>query len=940
MLAIFVAAAVAEGPPQCGPLPRAVALLTGFARPSTRGMLALEKTLGHLARNVLDPLDADLVTVIESDSCAGAGIAVGTCSVEALEAQIEQLLVRSFGRRLRALGIVEAAGVPRTTHRAPKAERSADGLLRAWIKPAARTSRSVRAFDRHGKGAIAQWHKLSEAWRLMEALEAGADGAQAGLALLSGSRSVGAGGMAGGAGAASSSEGNQYGLVIKLRLDIAPSTPMAVCASRDGLSPGIALPLANHARPGSPPVRMVHAMTDWLFWGSRDAMRVATGVWDGLAYFEARHGGVPLPGEEALGPPRREAMRRPVGVAALLSSLRALPPSAFANWLPYHKIESLSIPDMGRYPETSFVPANRVPNLMDVRRAMVANLQAALEAGWEWIDPEQPGASASDGGGAGGGSARRAQPPLRMLIAANAGRPPPGLFVTEQDFIGWLTMHNITVCDFGAGVNGFYSKKGRLVARPTVDDCLRPPALDSVDWPTPLSPPARAASSAGAPLLPAAATGAQAGERLTLESAAGPRYGEGVREGELSQRGNAMPDAAAGGGMPPRAALSDPPAAAAAGAGPAAGTPRAACRPAPAVRVESGDPASGGGSGGSSSGTGSASSTGEALASAPVRRIAICFHGQFLRRTDFPKTVTQILPAAWDGQPLPRSAGGAGSPADGGAGGDAHGSSSGGSPAAQPQRITYHAFVATSTQRSEKGACELLDGRDICARLVSQAGFSYAQCDHVPYDPLAYLRLAAKHGLPARDAARYSLYPHRVLSSFSTMARSLGLARDHAVRHGGDGYGDYYSLIALTRLDVFFHNVKLLPWPAGRSWLADVSAAGVVARRKTHKPQWEDRFIIGRPALMRSLESLPDGAAFTRRFKQLGNLAYPEAQILMALMEARGFRSSNTRGPFFTQFASIEGFKQNKQKFRRNFIPEATTILSSESFSSARGSSL
>ncbi|KAG8459994.1 hypothetical protein KFE25_011043 [Diacronema lutheri] len=422
--------------PSCGQLPPAVALLTGFVRASARDISALRRTTALLAQNVLEPLDADVVAMLETDSCAGAHVSSPGCTVEGLEAQLERNLVAAFGHRLRALGLVEAAG-PRATTRAPTTERGPDGLLRAWIAPAARTSHSARTFDRRGKGAIAQWHKLREAWRLMETLE-GTMGARAADA----HGDVRAG--------LARSSARQYGLVIKLRPDLAPTNPMLVCALRDGLLPG------------SPP--LVHAMTDWLFWGRRDAMRVAAAVWDGLPYFETRRDGAALPGEEALGAPRDKALRRPVAVRVLLRSLLSLPAAAFERWLAYHKIESLPVPDMGKFRETYFVPAKHVSNLLEVRAAMEANLAAALAAGWEWIDPE---AAAS----------RPGQPALRFLISAESGRPPRGIFITEQDFIFWLVAHNVTACDMGAGVRGFLSKKGRRVARPTVDDCLNPPPI-------------------------------------------------------------------------------------------------------------------------------------------------------------------------------------------------------------------------------------------------------------------------------------------------------------------------------------------------------------------------------------------------------------------------------------------------------------------------------
>jgi hypothetical protein len=294
-------------------------------------------------------------------------------------------------------------------------------------------------------------------------------------------------------------------------------------------------------------------------------------------------------------------------------------------------------------------------------------------------------------------------------------------------------------------------------------------------------------------------------------------------------------------------------------------------------------------------GSGPPSFVGSSGASSGVRlkRVAIAFHGQFLSRADFSTTVQQILPPTWA---LPGGA-------EGGGG--------------RQLPVAYDAFVATSTQRSEIASCRPLDGAEICGRLVSVAQFAYAQCDQRPYDPARYMRLAAQAGLPVRDAARYSLYPHRVLSSFSTMTRALRLVSAHARARAPNGGAGYYDLIALTRLDVFFHNVKLPTWPAGRSWLTDVAKAGIIGRRKSHKPLWEDRFIMGVPELMASLETLDDARVFAVRFGQLGNQSYPEAQIYHQLTTTGRVPLA---GSYFTGFATIEGFKQNKRKFRRNFI--------------------
>jgi hypothetical protein len=232
----------------CGRTPRAVALLIGQYIASHRKRALLESTARALETNALEPSRADLVAVFEAASCASARRTdLPDCTLEALESEFELVLRRVHGHRLRALGVVEAERhaasppplVPMQTWDAGAAgwtwpNGSASGpaarpLLRARLPPPSRaSSRSIRAFDKHGHGALGQWYKLQAAWALMEAVEAAEGGAR-----------------------------EPYGLVLKLRIDLAPSTPLVPCAARDGLLPGGASP------------RLVHAATDWMFWCAR-----------------------------------------------------------------------------------------------------------------------------------------------------------------------------------------------------------------------------------------------------------------------------------------------------------------------------------------------------------------------------------------------------------------------------------------------------------------------------------------------------------------------------------------------------------------------------------------------------------------------------------------------------------------------------------------------
>ena len=56
-------------------------------------------------------------------------------------------------------------------------------------------------------------------------------------------------------------------------------------------------------------------------------------------------------------------------------------------------------------------------------------------------------------------------------------------------------------------------------------------------------------------------------------------------------------------------------------------------------------------------------------------------------------------------------------------------------------------------------------------------------------------------------------------------------------------------------------------------------------------------------------EALANRTAYAERFREIGNQAYPEAHILLVIARSGLVRTSQLRGPFFTQFAEIEGFR-------------------------------
>mmetsp|Transcript_40947 Transcript_40947/g.94826 ORF Transcript_40947/g.94826 Transcript_40947/m.94826 type:complete len:358 (-) Transcript_40947:89-1162(-) len=272
-----------------------------------------------------------------------------------------------------------------------------------------------------------------------------------------------------------------------------------------------------------------------------------------------------------------------------------------------------------------------------------------------------------------------------------------------------------------------------------------------------------------------------------------------------------------------------------------------------------------------------------------VKSVAVAFHGQFLMGRAPTKRADAILPATW----LDASA-------------------------SRTFDVAYDAFITTSTQQREQTPCSLTDGVKLCDALHATGGFRYAACETRPYNGSSYIYWAHAMGLPWRDSARWSLYPHRVLSDFSTIERALQLVKAHEERSGCT-----YDLIAVTRIDVFFYFLATIP-PKGQplgAWFENVRKARVVGRRSAQKPMWEDRFIIGESAAMMSMRTICIN--FLKNFVRLGNLSYPEAQVYLHFADVlslkHGRRGKDNRPPF-ESYATISGFRQNKNKFKRWFI--------------------
>ncbi|KAG8468051.1 hypothetical protein KFE25_007103 [Diacronema lutheri] len=281
------------------------------------------------------------------------------------------------------------------------------------------------------------------------------------------------------------------------------------------------------------------------------------------------------------------------------------------------------------------------------------------------------------------------------------------------------------------------------------------------------------------------------------------------------------------------------------------------------------------------------------LSARDVKHVAIAFHGQFLHGRTPTKQASAVLPPAW-----------------------------GDSAAARTWPVAFDAFVSTSTQQLEHRPCVAVDGQQLCERLQNKGGFRFAQCELRPYNGTTYIRWAFDMGLPWRDAARFSLYPHRVLSDFHTIACALERVRAHEARAGAQ-----YDLIGVTRMDVFFYFLRALPpFGAPDSWYESVQRARVIGKRSAHKPLWEDRFVLGRRDEMLTMGQLVQKLA--HNFVRLGNLSYPEAQLHAHfaddVLRIPGRKRKALRP--FEAYMAIEGFKQNKGKFRKFFIEPPADI--------------
>lgn len=323
-------------------------------------------------------------------------------------------LPTALGMFLHALGLVHE-------HRLPRPDWLPARVSFAAIEPPRQTA--ILHTGIAGQGGWPQWHKVREAWRLMEAAE--------------------------------ERSGAQFDVVVKLRFDCTPLEALRLCPS-----------------PRPEPL-LLFAATDKAFWGPRAAMAVAARMHDGLASLLGAAG-------------RTDPLHRVVPVRLMLRAAASLPDAAWSGLKPvrqhYSKVAMLPFPTERRLLRTKLFNA-ALQRVKDSRpagpastarkggkaattqqrlkaeaisataahRLTIEQLRRALAAGVDVLDPLAPPAAATKARGLTLTPPTTPTTPLVVQHGLSAGRDDlTGRFVAERDFLMWLFAHNVSVCGLGA----------------------------------------------------------------------------------------------------------------------------------------------------------------------------------------------------------------------------------------------------------------------------------------------------------------------------------------------------------------------------------------------------------------------------------------------------------------------------------------------------------
>ena len=271
-------------------------------------------------------------------------------------------------------------------------------------------------------GRFLQWHKLRAAWNLLQAFE-------------------------------ESRQDVRHTLIVKLRPDAVPilgSDPRTVLPWR--IAPSCPWTGGHEGREQA---KVLHAASDFAFFGDRVAMQAAVDVFDAMEAFFQRA--------------RPDPMRRQVAVAPLLRSIQHAPAECWrrSTWEFYNKVATLPYIEMSEERALVQRPLKDVTEGPGAYQRMETGLAQAAEAGIVVGDPERRGAPMQcDSSGRGHVRHRPCWAVMHGPIYSKWDYR-RAAFTSEKDFLAWvINERNVTVCDFGLATDHFLYK-GKTHARPS-----------------------------------------------------------------------------------------------------------------------------------------------------------------------------------------------------------------------------------------------------------------------------------------------------------------------------------------------------------------------------------------------------------------------------------------------------------------------------------------
>jgi hypothetical protein len=327
----------------------------------------------HMSKFIMKPLGAHIFSVTDDN---GGKIFSLHDSETSTEYSLAEGLPYVFGRQLKIVGLVSTTRSKCET--CVRLNQNEDTNITSFVGLPGPGERFI--------GPLEQWYKIHKAWQLMARYE-------------------------------KEIHGSKYDVVIKLQFDCTPLGNWNLCGSD-----AIKLKTKFSA---------IHACTDHVFWGRREAMMVAA-----LEIFPAidkyfRHG-------------RPNAMQRSMSVPAMLGSLLATPHELHTRklkngWKHYNKIGSLPYIDLHAPPE--------LPNSFTYND-MINNMELARERGFTYVNPLSP---------------EFKNLTFRRGVQSSSKYDYSQDFRSEKDFLVWMILNNVTVCDLAAETTSILYKGGRIL---------------------------------------------------------------------------------------------------------------------------------------------------------------------------------------------------------------------------------------------------------------------------------------------------------------------------------------------------------------------------------------------------------------------------------------------------------------------------------------------